>query len=129
MSLFEIENTEVGHSLSLYDLKIKPTFGMQGAGEPTERGTLRMLEELRKRKDNNGGHQYFLQSELITGYPIPSVRVDAWFVSSWSPNTESCLSCLNLIWLVNDIEQVFSPDIKQLLKNLKWTEYAGPFDF
>ncbi len=129
MSLIEIENTEVGHNLSLYDLQIKPTFGMQGAGEPTERGTLRMLEELRRRKGNKGGHQYFLQTELITAYPIPSVRVDAWFVSTWSPNPESSLSCLNLIWLVDDIDNVFSPDIKELLKNLKWTEYAGPFDF
>ena len=129
MSLIEIENTEVGGYLRLYDLRIKPTFGIQGAGEPTERGAMRMLEQLQKGKDENDSNQFFLQTGLITEFPIPQVRVDAYCISSWSPNEESPMSCLSLIWLVDNIDEVLSADIKSLLKDLVWSDHAGPFGF
>lgn len=129
MSLIELENSYVHGSLCLYDLHVQPTFGIQGAGEPTERGTKRMLESLHEPKDKNGCSQFFLQTGLIEDFPIPPVRVDAFFLSTWSPNEETPMSCLSLIWLVNDIDDALSSEIKGLIKDLRWSDHAGPFHF
>ncbi len=78
MSVIKIVNAEVG-DLSLYELRVRPVFGMMGAGEPTERGVKRELERLQNPKNEHGKSQFFLQSGVITEFPIPLIRVDAFF--------------------------------------------------
>ena len=127
MSVIKIVNAEVG-DLSLYELRVRPVFGMMGAGEPTERGVKRELERLQKPKNEHGKSQFFLQAGVITEFPIPLIRVDAFFLSTWKPN-EDTMSRLSLIWLVDSFEDVFSAEIKSLLRDLKWSNYADPFEF
>jgi len=128
MSVVEIVNAEVG-DLCLYDLHVSPVFGMMGAGEPTERGVKRELERLQNLKNERGENQFFLQSGVITEFPIPLIRVDAFFVSTWKPNEDACMSQLSIIWIVDSFEDVFSAEIKSLLRDLKWSNYAEPFEF
>ena len=129
MSICAIENVEVGE-LSLYDLSVQPTYGMFGAGEPTERGAKRMLEKLELGEDGQGKRRkHFLQIGVIVDAPLPPLRVDAFLTASWKPNDECDMSCLSVVWLIDKLEDALSPNIKSLFNGLKWTDFAEEFVF
>lgn len=123
--MLDIENREVGQ-LSLQDVSLRPTFGMMGAGEPTERTARGILEGFQTAKVN-GRKVHFLQDQLFSGLPLPKIRVEAFFISTWAKNGDA-MSCLDIVWLIDDLDELFSEDIKALLIDLKWSEYAEPFE-
>ena len=88
-----------------------------------------MLEKLQQGKGEKGNTKHFLQIEKIINPPIPLLRVDAFLTAAWKPNEASDLSCLSVVWLIDELEEVLSSEIKFLFNELKWTEFAEEFIF
>lgn len=125
--MFDIKNDEAGE-LTLQSLSLKPTFGMIGAGEPVDRTAKRVLERLQDTKVF-GRKLYFLQEGIYQGLPLPKVQVEGFFIGTFSVREETYLSCLDVVWLVDDIFQLFPNEVVSLFESLKWSDFCAPFEF
>jgi hypothetical protein len=135
LAIIDFEN-RAGFSVSLYDLQVAPTYGLIMSGEPTERGSKRMLEELRSGKDPSKepdspfSSYYLIEPELEDGFRLPALKCQGWLYSMRPVNDPSQdASGLSVVWLVASHEDILSTSTIDSLKSIPWSAHASDFDF